>query len=454
MKRTHTILCLLSASFLAWGTANAGEYEDLLSQAENSKSLNQRMELWNKASEATPDEAKKLDLYEKGFDLAKKTNNPEMLTVFAQKLLNSPKVSPERKASATFGYLNAQPTPGYGRTGLPPEDWEAYLQMPARDLKNDLPAMRALAAVYHSRNFWFKEIAILKKVLDLPNTSDYVKQDVYINLSNIYLEMNDMDNAMECLKTMLKMKTLTPQRRARTYMLLSRVLLKGYGFYYQPSDEQYKQINEYCILAMNQKKANAYNEALVLMVNAAHKLKKDKDVVALVNKYASGKKVGGGAWMEIKNKEASSRTRLEEYDEAFEIYEMLYKYKYSLADTCMALGYTAFFKGDYAIALGMYDEAIVELGPADDARPAQCKHWVNRIKGMMGVQKRLKDLTLAHQKRLNEEAKAQGKGPVVEIKKENPMRPFGEKKKPKKPQTLQDIEKGQTKDLLEDGLDL
>ncbi len=439
-----------------------GDYAQTLAKAEAASSLDQRMDLWIEAAAQTSDERKKLELYEKGFDLAKRIKDKKHLPVFAELLRKSPAASESRKASAFYEYLMAGKLPGrFDPSGIQPAEFEEFLAMPGITPKQEKDAMMRLTTVYHNTHLWYKEVEIFKKLLEHPETNSFERQDLYVNLSNLYLEMNRMNEALESLKAMLKMKTLAPTKRARAYVLMGDILLKGYGWYYRPNPEQYKELCGYYRQAMNTKKvpAGIYSDALIKLVEAAYNTKRYQETINLAEQYGSlnNKKLNQISWTKIMDMKGNSLQKLERYREAIVVFEQLYKYKYKLADTCMSLGANYYGNGDYSMALGMYDEAIVELGMADDARPAQCKYWVNRLKWFSNGKKILDDLYAARVKRLNEEAIAAGKGPVVKERQKDSLRPFdsGKPEVKKKPQTIEELMKGnEEEDLLEGGLDL
>ncbi len=450
MKRILlTILLTMSA-----GTLFAGQYEDLLKKAESTQSLDERMQLWQEAAKIAPNEQAKLELNQLGFDMAKRLKKAAFLQEFAKAIAASPIASDERKAAAVFENLMAQPRPSIMNPGVPAEQWGAYLSMPGKTPEQEFTALNQLANCYHYQNHWYKEIEVLKKILEHPKCSEFNTQDTLINLSNVYLSMNRMNEAMDCLKTMLQMKTLAPTRRAQAHLLLGDILLKGHGWYYVPNAEQYKELKACYIKAMNVKKGRAENQAVMRLVAAAYKLKKYEEVINLSAMYLNRKGIDQLTWTTVKNAEGLSLQALERHKEAIEVFEQLYKYQYKLPDTCMSLGLSYYRNGDYAMALGMYDEALVELGAADDARPAQCKYWIRRLKWFNGNKKMLDDVYAAHIKRLNEEARAAGKTGMKEIKKSSSLRPFddGKPKKKKKPKSLEEINKEKETDLLEEGL--
>lgn len=453
--RTLLTLCLVSAlSFPAF----ADEFTDTLQKAESATSMESRMDFWLKAAELTKDEKKKAELYSKGFDLAKKLKNPEYLSSFSTKLRESPAVSKEMKTQAFYESLMAEPRANWMFTGTSFREWEKLLAMPGLDPKQKKQVMLRMLDVYHAQNLWYKEVDMYKQLLAHPELNDFEKQDMLIAQANLLLEMNNMTGAMESIKTMLAMKTLAPSRRARAYLKMGDILLKGHGWYYRPSEEQYKEMRDYYMKAMTLRRGNRYTQALISLAQAAYDLKRYREVVDLASKYANlgNKQLNQQSWSKVKELQGNSHLKLEEYREAIEVFEQLYKYQYSLADTCMALGASYYGNGDYSMALGMYDEALIELGMADDARPAQCKHWINRLKWFNGGKKVLDDLHAARAKRLNAEAAAAGKGPVVKIKKFDALRPFddGKDTKKKKPQNVADLMKNESEDILEGGLDL
>ncbi len=451
----------LTVMIFAAAAVCAGEVENLLAKAEAAPSLDQRMDLWLEASKLAKDENQKLELYEKGFDLAKKVGDKKRLPVFAELLRKSPAVSPERKSSALYEYLMAARIPDFfNPEGAQPEEYEEFLAMKKCTPKQEKEILLRLTRVYHGTHLWNKEVETFRKLLSHPEINQFEKQDLYVNLSKLYLEMNRMGEALDCMKSMLAMKNLTPVKRARAYIQMGDVLLKGYGWYYRPNPEQYKELCGYYKQAMQTKKVppQIYSEALTKLVQAAYSTKRYGEVISLAEHYGNlnNKKLDNLTWRKLKDMHGNSLQAQERFREAIEVFELLYKYKHKLADTCMSLGANYYRNGDYAMALGMYDEAIVELGRADDARPAQCKRWVNRLKWFSTGKKTLDDLFAARAKRLNEEARAAGKGPVVEEKKQDALRPFddGKPKVKKKPQTIEDLMKNEEEDLLEGGLDL
>lgn len=453
MKRFARILfsALFTSLFFAGNILSGGEYEKRIADAEKEPSLEKRLELWLKASEATDSEKEKFQLYEKGFSLARKINHADFLASFAERLLKSPLATSALKASATFEYLSA-----LKKTGNPVsvKQWESFLALPGIDKKNEFAAMGYLADVCHKENLWYKEIGILKKMLDHPCASDFKKQDILINLSQVYLDMNRTDEAAGCLKTMLKMKSLSPNRRSKANLLLGDAILHGYGWYSVPSPEQYRKMKEYYLQAMKVKSGVHYSAALTRLLKAAFQLRHDNEVISLSKKHlAHNKKLQLPAWLSIKTYETLVLMRQERFTEAIEILEQLYKYRYSLADTCMSLGRAYYRTGDYNASLGMYDEAKSALRGVDDARPAQCEQWSRRLKTMIGLKKQLDSLYLARAKRLNAEAKAAGKTPAAGAEEIDRLRPF-QKKKKKEPMSLEEINREEEQDLLEEGLDL
>lgn len=461
MKKQITIAAFCFLSAFGTNVLFADDYDSYLQQAEQATSLEQRMDFYLKAADSTKDEKKKLDMYERGFDLAKKVKMKKMISVFADRLRTSPVVSAERKASAYFEYLCSLDRPGMGNAGgSTPDMWEDFLKMPGHSPEDEQKAMLLFANNCHWWNLWYREIELLKAALDHPNTTEIGKQDILINLSKVYLQMNRMQDAMDCITTMQKMKTLTPQRRAQSYILLGDIMKKGCGFYYRPNEEDYKKICDYYMKAVKVPKGKMGGEAFFKVVEAAYDTKRYNDVINFSQQYLNGdnKKIDGATWGKIQEKNGTAHQVLEHWDEAVEIFEALYKYKYNLADTCMSLGFSYYGHGDYQMALGMYDEALVELGPAcDDARPAICKGWCNKLKWFNTGKKQLDDIYAAHAKRLNKEAAAQGKGPVIKVQEADELRPFdnGKKKaKEKKPQNLKDLMKEKEDDILDSGLDL
>ena len=459
MKRTLLTLCFVSAALLGiCPAASAGEYEDLLQKAESANSIQQRLGFLLEASKKTNDEKQKLALYEKGFSLAEKLNVKEYTSVFAELLKSSPVATAEQKASAMYTYLMTLPRGNKFKPGASFKLWEEYLAMPGKDPKDVKTVKFKLLDVYHNHNRWYKEIELAKELLNDPATSPYEKQDLYIRLSDTYLSMNRMKESLDCLEEMLKMPTLAPKRRARCYVRMGDTLLKGYGWYYRPDEAQYKKVAECYLNAMNVKNGGVYGEALVKLVGAANRVGKKDEVLALAKKYLTdNKRADRDSWMKIRLMEANTLQALERFEEALAIFEELYKFQYQLADTCMSLGYNYYRNENYSMALGMYDEALVELGMADDARPAQCKYWINRLKWFSGGKKILDELYYARAKRINAEAIAQGKEPPMKEVAKDPLRPWESrkaKKKEKPPQTLEELNKPKEENLLDEGLDL
>ncbi len=457
----YSVLAVIAAAAVLPVFAGEAEYVQAVAQAESATSLDKRMDLWLSAAEQTGDEQKKLELYEKGFDLAKRIKDRERLPVFAALLRNSPAASQERKASAFYEYLMAGKLPGrFDSIGIQPAEFEQFLAMPGITPKQEKDAMVRLTTAYHNTNLWYKEVEVFKKLLAHPETGTFERQDFYVNLSDLYLQMNEMEKALDCMKAMLKMKTLAPTKRARAYVLMGDILLKGYGWYYRPNPEQYKELCGYYKQAMQTKKVpdGIYSDALIKLVGAAYNTKRYQETIDLAEQYGNlnNRKLNQISWTKIMEMKGNSLQNLERYREAIAVFEQLYKYKYKLADTCMSLGANYYGNGDYSMALGMYDEAKVELGMADDARPAQCKYWMNRLKWFNTGKKILDDLYAARAKRLNAEAAAAGKAPVVKEKVHDALRPFddGKPEVKKKPQTIADLMKNEEQDLLEEGLDL
>mgnify|MGYP003317454677 CR=1 FL=1 len=459
MKRTLLPLCLVSAAaaFSVFTPLCAVDFETITNKADQLSTVQERLDYLLKAAEENKDPKLLLQIAERGFDLSKKLKMGTYLSKFAEMITNSTVVSPERKANAYYEYLMAQPRPSWNNPGISYKEWEKFLEMPGKDPKEEKEAMLRLADVYHAQNLWYKEIAMLRKALEHPKVDNYQKQDILINLSGVYLAMHDMDKSLDALREMLKLSP-TPQRQAKTYLLMGDTMLTGYGWYYVPNEKQYEELCGYYLKVMNNPKLakTHYNEALTKLVHAAYERQKWKEVISLSNKYlTNNKKVNSATWMQIKDWEGNSHLRLEQYEEAVKIYEDLYKFKYNLADTCMSLGQSYYGNNNYTMALAMYDEAIVELGQADDARPAICKGWVNRLKWFNQGEKILADLYLKRAQRLNAEARAKGLPPVMEEKKADSLRPFENKeKKKKKPETLEDLNKAEEEDILDGGLDL
>lgn len=459
MKRTLLTLCLVSATaFVLPAAVSAGEYEDLLQKAENADSLQQRMNFWLEAATKTKDEKQKLALYQKGFDLARKLNMGEYTTKFADLLKNSPAATDEQKASAMYSYLLTLPPGNKFKPDGNHTIWEEYLKMPGVNPKDARSAKFKLLNVYHNNNRWYKEIDLAKELLNDPEVNAFQKQDLYIRLASVYLEMNNMDASLASLEEMMKMPTLTPKRRASSYVRMGDTLLKGYGWYYRPDEKQYQKVAECYLNAMKVKNGDVYGVALVKLVEAAKRMNKHQEVLDLAKKYLTdNKKADRDSWMKIRLMEANTLQALERFEEALAIFEELYKFQYQLADTCMSLGYNYYRNENYSMALGMYDEALVELGQADDARPAQCKYWINRLKWFANGKKILDELYLARAKRINAEAIAQGKEPPMKEIAKDPLRPWESrkaKKKEKPPQTLEELNKPKEENILDEGLDL
>lgn len=432
----------------------AGECEDLLKQAEQCTSLEQRMNLWLKAVEKAQSAQQKESICQQGFSLSLKIHHEKMTSAFAEKLRDCASTSAQ-KASATYQYLlhkrddNKQPS-------ATTDDWEAYLAMPEKQTNDELDAMRRLANLYHRTDDWYKEADLLRQLLRDPRIGDFMKQDVLLNLSQLLITMNEMDESMDCMKKLLDMKTLSPARRARSYLLMGDTMKKGCGWYYLPNPAQYKELLAIYRKALTVKKGNIGMEPYRKLIDAAWNQGNMQEVIHLSHEIVSKKGIERATWCYVKEKEGQAHMALEEFDEAVEIFELLYKYKFDLANTCMSLGQAYYRHKDYLMALAMYDEALVELGRADDARPAICKHWCNRLKWFSGGKERLDKIYAAHAKRLNAEAAAQGKGPVAKIQEVDELRPFDDgKRKPKqKPKNLQELMKDEEENILDNGLDL
>lgn len=446
-----SIVFLTAGIFFSATGLQAGEYKTLLSKAENESSLERRLELWVKAAEAAEDESKKFDLYGKGFSLARKIDNTKYISVFAKLLNKSPLASPALKASAIFEYLSVQKKK---HQPLPSKEWEDYLAMPGTDPKNDFTARRNLADAYHRDSQWYKEIALLKKLVKHPEADDFKKQDILFNLSQVYLAMNRMDDAVACLKDVLRIKSLSPNRRAKVHLMIASALVHGYGWHSVLSPERYKQMSDHCLQAMKAKDKYYYRQALISLVAGTYKIGNDEEVIRLSKKYLTrNKKVDLPTWLEVKTYETRALLREERYPEAIEILEQLYKSR-SGPDVCISLGQTYYRNGDYTAALGMYSEAVDLLKGDDSDRLPRSKSWCQRLGGLVKIKPQLDALFLARAKRLNAEARAAGKAPVAEEREVDELRPFQKKGKKKEPTSLEEINKEEEHDLLGEGLDL
>lgn len=466
---TMTLLSALSFSTFA------GDYENYVKEAE-SATLEKRIELWLKAADSTTDQSKKLTMFRQAYELAKRINDPAAIMYSATQIQNSPGATKDEKLEARFTYLvtaraSAKKAINFeGRftasrivmDGVGPQDYIDFLKTPGITPEQEKKITMLLASLLHSYELWYDEIELRKKLLERPDLTALEKQDQYLILSSVYLSMNNMEESVKSLRSLLAMKSLTPQRRIRTLIILGDTLRKGYGWYYYPNAEQYKELcDSYKAamdLALKRRMGGYYNQALLKMIEGAHFLNKSEDVVKFCNRYINNSKhVDGGTWKKAKTLEGTHLIKLRRFPEAIDIFEQLYKYKHDLPNTCMSLGSSYYHNDDYAMALGMYDEAIVELGMDDSARPRQCKSWCNRLRGLLGKKKQLDAMFLARAKRLNAEAKAAGKAPVVKVNEPDSLNPFANQKIPKKkPKTMDDLMKTQEDgpDLLGGGLDL
>lgn len=469
-----TVSLLSAVSFGAF----AGQYEDYVKEAE-SATIEKRVELWLKAADSTTDSSKKLAMYRLAYEMVKKINDERGILLLSNLIENAEGATAAEKIEARFTFLvtaraSARTSMNYeGRytrvrtvmEGVTVEDYKEFLKNPAITADQKKKITLLLASILHEQDLWYEEIALRQKIVetskDLGLTSTEV-QDQYLILSNIYLAMNNMEASVQCLRKLLALKSLTPQRRIRTLIILGDTLRKGYGWYYYPNAQQYKELcdsyKEAMELAKKRRLNGYYNQALMKMIEGAHFLNKSEEVVKMCQRYIDNSRlVDGGTWKNAKSIEGRHLLNLYRYPEAIEIFEQLYKYKHDLANTCMYLGASYYGNDDFAMALGMYDEAIVELGMDDSARPRQCKNWCNTLRGLLGSKARLDAAYLARAKRLNEEAKAAGKGPVVEVQAPDSLRPFAKQKvKKPDPKSMDDLMKTQEEevDLLDGGLDL
>ncbi|MBO5959607.1 MAG: hypothetical protein J6Q65_05750 [Lentisphaeria bacterium] len=465
---TATLISAVSAGLFA------GEYEDYLKEAEN-VSVEKRIDLWLKASEATKDEAKKLALYRQAYETAKKIDDSKGTLLLADLIYRSKNATPEEKLEDRFTFLciartSAKKVLNYeGRTsqlriamdGVSVQDYVDFMKESGLTPEQQKRIAIILAGVYHDYDLWYKEIELRKQILERQDLTAIEKQDQYLILSNLYLAMNNMEDSVKNLEKLLEMKSLTPQRRVRTLIILGDTLRKGYGWYYRPNAEQFKKMNESYKAAMElaakRRLGTYYNQALFRMIEGAHSLNNSKEVVKLCQQYIQlgNKRVDGKTYKDAKILEGKHHLALRNYPEAIEIFEQLYKWKHDLANTCMSLGESYYQNDDFSMALGMYDEAIVELGMDDSARPRQCKNWGNILRGLLSAKPTLDAAYLARSKRLNAEAKAAGKGAVVKERASDSLNPFANQKvKKKKPKTMDDLMKAQEEEtnLLEGGL--
>ncbi len=450
MKKLLTLITILLA-----GVLSAGEYEDLLKKAESTSYLSERLELWQKALPLAPSEAVRLNLNQEGLELALRLKKTDFVKVFALNITKSPLAAGQQKTAAMFEYLNSMPKYTWNARGVPSPQWEEYLAMPDKKPEHELTALHQLTNAYHAEDEWFREIEVMKKILEHPRCAEYEKVNTLLNLSKLYQSMNRMDDALDCVKQTLKLN-MSKKRRAESYILLGDIMQKGFGYYYKPSEKQYKEMQGYYLKAIeaNPKDYSIASATIVKLVSAAYKYNRHKEVLELTARYINRKGMDAINWKKIKDMQGNTYQRLEQHKEAIEVFEELYKFQHNLPDTCMSLGYNYYCNGNYTMALGMYDEALVELGRADDARPAQCKRWIRTLKWFTGGgQKQLENLRTAYVKRLNAEAVATGKNKVAERNKPSSLRPFGEKPKvKKKPTTLEEINKVEERDILEEGL--
>ncbi len=466
---TMTLLSALSLSALA------GDYENYIKEAE-SASLEKRMELWLKAADSTTDNTKKLTMFRQAYELAKRINDERGILYLADTLYKFPGVPAEEKLEARYRFLvtsrsSAKKNISYeGRyvalqsvvNGVSPQDYISFLKVPGITAEQEKKISLLLASILHDYDFWYQEIAMRRKLLERKDLTSTERQDQYLILSNIYLSMNNMEESVKSLRSLLAIKSLTPDRRIRTLIILGDTLRKGYGWYYYPNAEQYKEMSESYKSAMNlaakRRRGGYYNQALLKMIEGAHFLEKSEEVVKLCARYINNNKlVDGITWKKAKTLEGTHLLKLNRCPEAIVVFEELYKYKHDLSNTCMSLGQSYYLNDDFAMALGMYDEAIVELGMDDSARPAQCKRWCQTLRGLLGKKDRLTAVYLARAKRLNEEAKAAGKESTVKVNAPDSLNPFANQKVPKKkPKTMDDLMNAaeESPDLLGGGLDL
>ena len=466
---TMTLLSALSIS------AVAGEYEDYIKEAE-SASLEKRIELWLKAADSTTDNTKKLTMYRQAYELAKRINDEKNILYLADTIYKFPGVPDAEKLEARYRFLvvarnSARRTLNYEvrysrlrivMDGVTPQDYKDFLKTPGITAEQEKRISLMLASILHDYDLWYEEIEARKNLLERKDLTAIERQDQYLILSNVYLAMNNMEDSVKSLRSLLAIKSLTPDRRIRTLIILGDTFRKGYGWYYYPNAEQYKEMSDSYKAAMDlaakRRRGNYYNQALLKMIEGAHFLEKSADVVKFCTRYINNNKlVDGGTWKKAKTLEGTHLLKLNRYPEAIAIFEDLYKYKHDLPNTCMSLGQSYYLNDDFAMALGMYDEAIVELGMDDSARPRQCKNWCNTLRGLLGKKARLDAAYVARAKRLNEEAKAAGKDPVVKVNAPDSLNPFANQKVPKKkPKTMDDLMKATDDgpDLLGGGLDL
>jgi len=495
MNHYIKILAVAAGVFFAGISLSGATFQELVQKGENTNRMNERLQCWHDAVEIGGGDKEVYALCEKGLALAKRTGALLEEVYFTDKMLKSPILPKEKKNALMYDYLVAKgksedaakqaiakkateelkkaskseddmlqlPAPF-----VPPSKdrdlvqlWKDYLKLPGLTKEEELKGMHQLADALYKYDRWYELCDFYETMLKHPAIKDIEKQDLLLAYAKLTLSMQNMEKSLECLQRLLAMPTLTPRRRGEVYILIADTMSNGYGFYYRADEEKYKEFCSYYMKAIKMPKSPVYGEALKKLVFAVSRKGDHKKVIELVDEYCNDdnkSRINLGIWGEIKTKQGNSYMALERFDEAVEVFEALYKYKHALADTCMSLGEAYYAHDDYTMALAMFDEALVELGPAcDDARPNICKGWMNRLKWFNGGKAQLDKLYLAHAQRVNAEAKAKGLGPVLEEKHVDALRPFddGSKKaKEKKPQTLKDLDKKKDENLLDEGLNL
>lgn len=495
MKHCSGTLILAAGLFFAGFSLCGATFDELVRKGEESNTMNQRLSCWREAAALGGDAKALFELCEKAASLARRINALNDEIYFSELMLKSPQLPKERKNSLTFDLLVAKgkaeeaaqkeeqakarvemkkagqsdddmlvlPSPF-----IPPvkgrdliQQWQDYLKSPGLTPEEELRAMHQYASALYKRDLWYKLCDLYEVMLKHPALKDIAKQDLLLAYAKLTLTMQNMDKSLECLHKLLDMPTLTPLRRGQVYILTADTMSNGYGFYYRADEENYKAFCGYYLKAMKMPKSQVYGEALQKLVYAVSRKGDHKKVIELVDEYCNDdnrSKIRLPIWGAIKTKQGNSYLALEKADEAVEVFEALYKYKYDLANTCMSLGSAYYMHDDYTMALAMFDEALVELGPScDDARPGICKWWIGMLGWFNHGKATLDKLYLAHAQRVNAEAKAKGLGPVLEEKHTDALRPFddGRKKaKEKKPKTLKDLDKQKDEDILEEGLNL
>lgn len=458
MKTFIFICSLFAVSTLAFSAS----YDELMEQAAAKVTVDDRFPIWDQAIEATADDTKKLATLRMAFEMARKTSKNDLISKYGYAVSENAKAPQKERTEARY-YAVKSGTPWrihngmLFSSGIPPAEWEYYLTMPEKNPEQETDALLQLGRIYYATFEGKKAVDRFERAIVSPGADDLNRASALTMLATLMNQLGRQKESMAYLDKLMALKLPGP-KKAEAYILYGDSILKGCGYYFEPTEEDYKNAYKFYEEAMNIRNAGEnYYQANYRIIDSLLDRKMFREAAARCDKALADKKNKPNKfqWDSFTTRLGHAKMGLKDYPGAIAAYDMVVKINAATnhGDSQRWLGHAYYKNGDYALSIGMYAAALEALEGAEDDRPDWCKGWIKTLQWYTKNASQLDDAMRKRREKLLAQSKELGSRTGSEKSANDGVDPMA--RKPKKPKTItkvEDIGKNEEEDLLSDGI--